>query len=85
MYGVEQCFPNRQKTEVQVEEMKMLRYSLGVTRMDRIKNEQIRGTVKVKQFEDKVRGEVMIGHVLRKELDISGKGKGENRKTSGDF
>ena len=33
----------------------MLRFSLGVTRMDRIRNEYIRGTVHVGCFGDKVR------------------------------
>ncbi|KAL7854724.1 hypothetical protein SRHO_G00169140 [Serrasalmus rhombeus] len=45
----------RQEAELEVAEMKMLRFSLGVTRMDKIRNEQIRGTVKVEQFGDKAR------------------------------
>ena len=36
---------NRQKTaELEVAELKMLRFSLGVTRMERIRNEVIRDT-----------------------------------------
>ena len=34
----------RQEAELEVAEVKMLRFSLGVTRMDRIRNEDIRGT-----------------------------------------
>ena len=36
---------NRQEAELEVEELKMLRFSLGVTRMKKIRNEYIRGTV----------------------------------------
>lgn len=45
----------RQEKELEVAELKMLRFSLGVTRMDRIRNEHIRGTAQVGQFVDKVR------------------------------
>ena len=48
----------RQEAELEVAELKMLRFSLGVTRMDRIRNEYIRGTVQVGRFGDKVRGEI---------------------------
>ena len=34
----------RQEAEMEVAELKMLRFSLGVTRMDKIRNEYIRGT-----------------------------------------
>ena len=33
----------RQETDVEVAELKMLRFSLGMTRMDRIRNKHIRG------------------------------------------
>ena len=42
----------RQEAELEV---KMLRFSLGVTRMDRIRNENIRGTAHVRCFEEKAR------------------------------
>lgn len=38
--------------------MKMLRFSLGVTRMDMMTNEHIRGTAKADWFGDKVGGKV---------------------------
>ena len=44
-----------QEAELDVAEMKMLRFALGVTRKDRIKNEHILGTVKVGQISKKVR------------------------------
>ena len=68
-------------------EMKMLRFSLGVTRKDRIKNEYIWGTVKVGQISKKVRKSRLrwYGHVKRREdayvgrrmleIDLPGKRK----------
>ncbi|KAL7867553.1 hypothetical protein SRHO_G00089370 [Serrasalmus rhombeus] len=68
-YGLETvALSKRQEAELEVAEMKMLRFSLGVTRMDKIRNEQIRGTVKVEQFGDKAREARLrwFGHVLRR-------------------
>lgn len=45
----------RQKAELEVAEKKMMRFSLGVTKMERLKNQQIRGTVKVWQVINKPR------------------------------
>ncbi|KAK3565340.1 hypothetical protein QTP86_006568 [Hemibagrus guttatus] len=39
----------RQESELEAAELKMLRFSLGVTRLDRIRNEYIRGTAHVGQ------------------------------------
>ena len=38
---------------MEVAELKMLRFSLGVTRIDNIRNEYIRGTAQVGKFGDK--------------------------------
>ena len=48
---------------------KMLRFSLGVTRMDKIRNEYIRGTAQVERFGEKMREARLrwYGHVLRKD------------------
>ena len=45
----------RQEEELEVAETEMLRFSLGVTRMDRIRNENIRGTTHVRCFGEEVR------------------------------
>ena len=41
--------------EMKVAEMKMLGFAMGVTRKDKIRNEYIRGTVKVERFEMKMK------------------------------
>ncbi|KAK2920086.1 hypothetical protein Q8A73_002290 [Channa argus] len=56
LFGLETvALKKRQEAELEVAELKMLRFSLGVTRMDRIRNEYIRGTAHVRCFGDKVR------------------------------
>ena len=45
----------RQETELEVAESKMLRFSLSVPRVDRIRNEPIRRTAQVRRSGDKVR------------------------------
>ncbi|KAK3506415.1 hypothetical protein QTP70_001190 [Hemibagrus guttatus] len=56
LYGLETVsLKKRQESELEVAELKMLRFSLGVTRLDRIRNEYIRGTAHVGHLGDKVR------------------------------
>ena len=51
VYGLETvAVTKKQVEEMEVAEMKMLRFSMGVTRKDKIRNEYIRGTVKVEWF-----------------------------------
>lgn len=54
-----------QKAELKVAELKLLRFSLGVTRIDKIKNRSISGTDQCELFGDKVREARMgyFGHV----------------------
>ncbi|KAK3523839.1 hypothetical protein QTP70_010451 [Hemibagrus guttatus] len=61
----------RQESELEVAELKMLRFSLGVTRLDRIRNEYIRGTAHVGRLGDKVREARLrwFGHVQRRETN----------------
>ncbi|WP_139267332.1 reverse transcriptase domain-containing protein, partial [Escherichia coli] len=65
----------RQEAELEVAELKMLRFSLGVTRMDRIRNEDIRGTAHVRCFGEKAREARLrwFGHVQRRDSEYIGK------------
>ncbi|KAK3545277.1 hypothetical protein QTP70_002960 [Hemibagrus guttatus] len=70
LYGLETVsLRKRQESELEVAELKMLRFSLGVTRLDRIRNEYIRGTAHVERLGDKVREARLrwFGHVQRRD------------------
>ncbi|KAK3560442.1 hypothetical protein QTP86_008437 [Hemibagrus guttatus] len=70
LYGLETVsLRKRQESKLEVAELKMLRFSLGVTRLDRIRNEYIRGTAHVGHLGDKVREARLrwFGHVQRRE------------------
>ncbi|KAK2896145.1 hypothetical protein Q8A73_015633 [Channa argus] len=76
LFGLETvALKKRQEAELEVAELKMLRFSLGVTRMDRIRNEYIRGTAHVRCFGDKVREARLrwFGHVQRRNCDYIGR------------
>ena len=55
--------------------MKMLRWTSGVTKLDRIRNERIRGTIKVTEISKKIQERRLqwYGHVRRREEDYVGK------------
>ncbi|KAK3552176.1 hypothetical protein QTP86_005104 [Hemibagrus guttatus] len=88
LYGLETVsLRKRQESELEVAELKMLKFSLGVTRLDRIRNEYIRGTAHVGRLGDKVREARLrwFGHVQRREIRISyriGRGPGQQRPPS---
>ena len=76
LFGLETVsLRKRQEAELEVAEMKMLRFSLGVTGMDRIRNESIRGTAHVRGFGDKVREARLrwFGHVQRRDSEYIGR------------
>ncbi|KAK3537842.1 hypothetical protein QTP70_019862 [Hemibagrus guttatus] len=76
MYGLETVsLRKRQESELEVAELKILRFSLGVTRLDRIRNEYIRGTAHVGRLGDKVREARLrwFGHVQRRESEYIGR------------
>ena len=51
VYGFETvAITKKQVEEMEVAEMKILRFVMGVTRKDKIRNEYIRGTVKVERL-----------------------------------
>ena len=69
LYGLETvALTKRQETEKDVAELKVLRYSLRVTIMDQIRNDNIRGTAQVGRFGGKTREARLrwYGHVQRK-------------------
>ena len=55
LYGLETVALTKRQ-EAEVAELKMLRFSLGLTRMDKIRNEYIRETVQVGRFGEDMRG-----------------------------
>ena len=56
MYGPEAlALSRRQEAELEVAQMRMLRFALGVTKLDKIWNGLIRGTAHVRKSEDKER------------------------------
>lgn len=76
LYGLETvAVRQRQEADMEVAEMKMLRFSLGVTRLDRIRNEYIRGTAHVACVSDKVREARLrwFGHVQRRDSGYIGR------------
>ena len=69
MYGAETwAVKKAQEKKLDVAEMGMLRWMNGVTKLDRIRNERIRGTKKMGEISKKVRESRLkwYGHVLRR-------------------
>ena len=60
---------------MEVAEMKILRFAMGVTRKDKIRNEHIRSTVKVERLGMKMReGRLRwYGHVMRRDQEYVGR------------
>ena len=75
-YGMETvAMTKRQVGKMEVAELKMIRWALGVTRIDKIRNEYVRGTAKIAELGDKLRNATQCwnGHVKRKEKGYVGK------------
>ena len=64
----------RQMEKMEVAELKIVRWALGVTRKDKIRNEYVRGTAKIAKLGDKLRNPRLrwYKHVKRRE-DYVGK------------
>ena len=78
MYGLETvAVTKKQVEEMEVTEMKMLRFAMGVTRKDKIRNEYIRNTVKIERLGMKMReGRLRLrwyGHVMRRDQEYIGR------------
>ena len=76
VYGLETvAVTKKQVEEMEVAEMKMLRFAMGVTRKDKIRNELIRSSIKVERLGMKMR-EVRLrwyGHVMRRDQEYVGR------------
>ena len=76
LYGMETvAVTERQMGKMEVAEFKMVRWALGVTRKDKIRNEYVRGTAKIAKLGDKLRNARLrwYGHVKRRENDYGEK------------
>ena len=76
MYGAEPwALKKAQENKLEVAEMRMLRWMCGVTKLDKIRNERIRGTTKVGEITKKVQERRLkwYGHVMRREEHCVGR------------
>ena len=76
VYGLETvAVTKKQVEEMEVAEMKMLRFAMEVTRKDMIRNEHIRSTVKVERLGMKMReGRLRwYGHAIRRDQEYVGR------------
>ena len=76
VYGLETvAVTKKQVEEMEVAEMKMLRFAMGVKRKDKIRNEHIWSTVKVEQLGMKMRNGRLrwYGHVMRRDQEYVGR------------
>ena len=75
-YGLETVpVTKKQVEEMEVAEMKMLRFAMGVMRKDKTRNKHIRSTVKVEWLGMKMReGRLRwYGHVMRRDQEYVGR------------
>ena len=76
VYGLETvAVTNKQVKEMEIAEMRMLRFVMGVTRKDKIINEHIRSTVKVERLGMEIKeGRLRwYGHVMRRDKEYVGR------------
>ena len=76
MYGAETwALKKAQENKLEVAEMRMLRWMCGVTKLDKIRNERIRGTTKVGEITKKVQERRLkwYGYVMRREEHYVGR------------
>ena len=74
VYGLETvAVTKKQMEKMEVVEMKMLRFSMGVTRKDKIRNKYIRSTVKARNEDEGGKAEVVwTCHEERSRICIEG-------------
>ena len=70
LYGMKTvAVTERQVGKMEVAELKMVRWAMGVTRKDKIRNKYVRGTAKIAKLGDKLRNARLCwyGHMKRRE------------------
>lgn len=93
LYGAETWpIKKAQENKLEVAEMRMLRWMLGVTKRDKVRNNFIRGTAKVTEVTKKVQERRMrwFGHIKRREegyvgrrildMEVEGRRRGRPKK-----
>ena len=72
----QQCCMGYKQAKMKVAELKMVRFSVRFTRMNKIKNEYVRGIARVSEIKDSVKKAKLIwfGQILRSESKHVGKG-----------
>ena len=81
LYGIETVATTKKQVgKMEVAELKMVRWALGVTRKDKIKNEYVRETAKIAKLRNKLWGTRLRwhGHVKKREEGYGGKNKLRN-------
>ena len=76
-YGMEMvAVMKRQVGKMEVVELKMVRWALGVTRKDKIKNKYVRETAKIAKLGNKIQNARLCwyGHMKKREEGYVGKG-----------
>ena len=75
LYGLETvAVTERQIGKMEVAELKMVRWALGVTRKDKIRNEYVRGTAKIAKLGDKLWNASLrwYGHIKKERRRLRG-------------
>ena len=76
VYGLETvAVTKKQVEEMEVAEMKILRFAIEITRKNKARNEYIRSTVKVERLGMKMReGRLRwYGHIMRRDHEYTGR------------
>ena len=76
LYGMETvAVTERMVKKMEVAELKMVRWALGVTLKNKVRNEYIWGMAKIRRIREKLRGERLrwFGHVKRREESYIGR------------
>ena len=81
MYGAERSATKKAQEKMEVAEMTMFIWMCGVTKVDRIRNERIRGTTNVGEVCKKVQERKLTwyGHAMKREEEYVGRHCNEDR------